>query len=395
MPDASRAFMTIPPAICLALATSTLLSAQQPAPSAPTIQAGAFRVVDSIAEAEFAKDRLGSFTVAVVSGRDMVWAKSYGHMDKARTRPATPAAVYRIASLTKQVTTVMLLQLVEQKRVQLNDRVDKYFPEIRRVNSPFGPIESPTLVQLATMTSGLARDPADRRRSGKGLPADWLAVLDSALPTTSYARLPGTGYGYSNVGFSILGAAIARAAQQSYTTYITRHILVPLGMSSTGFELTPAMREQLAEGVDYDTLIKDTLNYADAAEGHRTGPGLAVPAGGLYSTVGDLAKLVALQIGFGPDSVLRQETLTLRDSVPVTSFPALHFGYGLGFQVARWSDTVAVGHSGNTAGYTSQIYYDTRRKYGVIVLRSAAGGHADAHRLAGEVYRKLRSWLPK
>jgi CubicO group peptidase (beta-lactamase class C family) len=166
-------------------------------------------------------------------------------------------------------------------------------------------------------------------------------------------------------------------------------------MSSTGFELTTAMREHLAEGVDYDELYKDTLNYADAADSHRTGPGLSVPAGGLYSTVGDLAKLLALQIGFGPDSVLREETLKLRESVPVTSFPALDFGYGLGFQAARWADTVAAGHSGNVAGYTSQMFYDTQRKYGVIVLRSAAGGHADAGRLAGRAYRKLRSTLPR
>jgi CubicO group peptidase (beta-lactamase class C family) len=293
------------------------------------------------------------------------------------------------------VTTIMLLQLVEQKRVQLSDRVEKYFPEIRRVKSPFGPIESPTLVQLATMNSGLARDPADERRSQKGLPADWLTVLDSALPNTSYARLPGTGYGYSNVGFSILGAAMARAAQQNYTSYVTRHILAPLGMSSTAFELTPAMREKLTEGVDYDVLVKDSLNYSDAAEDHRRGLGIGVPAGALYSTVGDLAKLLALQIGFGPDSVLRQDMLKLRESVPVTSFPSLAFGYGLGFQAARWADTVAAGHSGNLSGYTSQMYYDTQRKYGVIVLRSAAGGEADASRLAGRAYRKLRSTLPK
>jgi CubicO group peptidase (beta-lactamase class C family) len=387
--------VTIPRAVGLLVAMSTLLPAQGPAPSGPRFLPEAFRLVDSIAEAEFAKDRLGSFTVGVVSGRDLVWAKSYGYEDRARMRPATPATVYRVASITKQVTTVMLLQLVEQKRVRLSDRADKYFPEIRDVLSPVGPTESPTLVQLATMNSGLARDPADERRSQKGLPADWLSVLVAALPKTSYARLPGTGYGYSNVGFSILGAAIARAAQQSYTTYVTRHILAPLGMSSTGFELTTAMREHLAEGVDYDELYKDTLNYADAADSHRTGPGLSVPAGGLYSTVGDLAKLLALQIGFGPDSVLREETLKLRESVPVTSFPALDFGYGLGFQAARWADTVAAGHSGNVAGYTSQMFYDTQRKYGVIVLRSAAGGHADAGRLAGRAYRKLRSTLPR
>jgi CubicO group peptidase (beta-lactamase class C family) len=385
----------IPPVTCLLLSISTLVSAQAPAPSGPAFHPETFRLVDSIAEAEFAKDRLGSFTVGVVSGRDLVWVKSYGHADRARTRPATPQTVYRIASITKQVTAIMLLQLVDQKRVQLSDRVDKYFPEIRLVQSTLGTIEPPTLVQLATMTSGLARDPVDGRRAQHGLPATWLTVLDSALPKTSYARLPGTGYGYSNVGFSILGAAIARAAQQSYTTYVSGHILAPMGMSSTGFELTPVMREHLAEGVDYDVLVKDSLNYADAAQDHREGLGIGVPAGALYSTVGDLAKLVAIQIGFGPDSVLRPEMLKLRESVPVTSFPTLAFGYGLGFQVARWADTVAVGHSGNLSGYTSQIYYDAERKYGVIVLRSAAGGQADASRLAGRAYRKLRSMLPR
>jgi CubicO group peptidase (beta-lactamase class C family) len=100
-----------------------------------------------------------------------------------------------------------------------------------------------------------------------------------------------------SVGFSILGPAVARAAQQDYTTFVTRHIPAPLGMTSTNFELTPAMRQHLAEGVDYDELYKDTLNYADAAQNHRTGLGLSVPSGGLYSTVGDLAKLVALRSG--------------------------------------------------------------------------------------------------
>jgi hypothetical protein len=93
--------------------------------------------------------------------------------------------------------------------------------------------------------------------------------------------------------------------------------------------------------------------------------------------------------------VLRQETLKLRETVPVTSFPTLDFGYGLGFQAVRWADTAAAGHSGNLSDYTSQVYYETQRKYGEIVLRSAAGGHADAHRLAGRAHSKLRSTLPK
>jgi CubicO group peptidase (beta-lactamase class C family) len=94
----------------------------------PTFTAQALGQVDSTAAAEFAKDSLGSITIGVVSGPSMVWARSYGFADRARKQPATPQTVYRIASVTKQLTALMLLQLAETKRVQLSDPVDRYFP---------------------------------------------------------------------------------------------------------------------------------------------------------------------------------------------------------------------------------------------------------------------------
>jgi CubicO group peptidase (beta-lactamase class C family) len=348
----------------------------------------AMRLVDSIAEAEFRRDSLGSITVAVVNGRDVAWAKSYGFADRQRTTRATPASVYRIASITKQVTAVALMQLVDAKTVRLSDPVDLYFEEIRAVR---GLTRPPTLLQLATMTSGLARDPMDRRKWQSGAVDGWTERVAAAMPATEAVAEPGTTYRYSNVGYAILGAAIARAAGTPYVEYVRAKILRPLGMPSTDFVLSPDMRARLAVGVDYDELYKDTLNYEDAAADHRNGPGLGVPSGGLYATVGDVAKLVSLQLGFGPDSVLSLAALRQRNGIPVTSFPTLDFGYGLGTQVARWGDTTAVGHSGNTAGYTSQIYYDVAGRFGVIVLRSAGGGRSDAHRLAGRAFRKLLS----
>jgi len=228
-----------------------------------------FRLVDSIAEAEFRKDSLGSITVAVVNGRELVWQKSYGFTDRQRTQRATPATVYRIASITKQFTAIALLQLVERKAVRLSDPVDQYVPEIRAVR---GLVRPPSLVQLATMTSGLARDPTDRRKYGNGPVDGWMATLFSALPATEAVSEPGTTYRYSNVGYVILGAAIARAAKTPYVDYVRARIVRPLGMTSTDFVLSETMRSRLATGVDYDVLYKDTLNYEDAADGHRTGP---------------------------------------------------------------------------------------------------------------------------
>lgn len=347
-----------------------------------------FRLVDSIAEAEFRKDSLGSITIGVVNGRELVWVKSYGFADRGKTVRATPASVYRIASLTKQFTAIALMQLVEAKKVRLSDPVDMYVPEIRTVR---GLTRPPMLVQLATMSSGLARDPMDRRKWRDGSLDRWIETLVATLPETEALAEPGTTYRYSNIGYSILGAAIERAAGSPYVEHVRTRIIRPLGMTSTDFVLSPNMRARLATGVDYDVLVKDRLNYEDAAASHREEPGIGAPGGGLYSTVGDLAKLVSLQLGFGPDSVLSLDALRLRNGIPVTTYSTLDFGYGMGVQVARWGDTTAVGHSGNTSGYTAQVYYDIASRFGVIVLRSAGGGHADAHVLAGAAFRKLRS----
>jgi CubicO group peptidase (beta-lactamase class C family) len=238
-------------ALGLLLVLSTV--SQRPLPP-PQFRTEALRRVDSIATAEFAKDSLGSITISVVSGPHSIWAQSYGYADSARTRLATPATVYRIASITKQFTAIMLMQLLERHQVHLADPVERYLPEARRVRGSGAGSAGVTLVQLATMTSGLARDPNDGRRSQTGLPEHWMSTLMAALPKTEYTGQPGAGYRYSNIGYAILGAALARAAKVAYLDYQRRYILRPLGMSSTDFQLTPALHQRLATGVDYDEL---------------------------------------------------------------------------------------------------------------------------------------------
>lgn len=93
--------------------------------------------------------------------------------------------------------------------------------------------------------------------------------------------------------------------------------------------------------------------------------------------------------------MLRRETLKLRDEIPVAAYPSLDYGNGLGYQAYRGGDTVAVGHSGNLAGHSPRWCCMTPSAFGVIVLRNAAGGQADAGRLARRAFRKLRSMLSR
>ena len=106
-----------------------------------------------------ARSPMGSLTVGVVSGDKLMWTKSYGNAESVISLTANQDTVYRIGSITKMFTATMLEQLVEAGKVGLKDPVEKYFPEVNRVQKRYKDAPPITLLQLATHTSGLSREP--------------------------------------------------------------------------------------------------------------------------------------------------------------------------------------------------------------------------------------------
>lgn len=335
----------------------------------------AINAIDAMASAEFEKDRVGSVTVGVVAGPKLVWTRSYGLADMEKNIPATRDSVYRIGSITKQFTAVMLLQLVQDGKVRLSDPVEKHFPEIRLVQVAPGlsrgltpPI---TLVQLATMTSGLAREPENLPKYLVGPVAQWEKVLIAALPHTKYDIEPDTQYQYSNIGYAILGAALGRAAATPYTTWVQQRILTPLQMKSTMFESNAAIADTLTKGYEIDR--NGSVSF-DAPLREHAGRGYKVPNGALYTTIDDLAKFVSFELGEGPSSVLPKDVWEANVTRVNSSNGDLNSAYGIGFMLTRRGTDVFLGHSGSVAGYTAQAMVHRASKTGVIVLRNAGGG---------------------
>src|SRR5262249_1691988 len=126
--------------------------------AAPGLQ-DAIRQVDTLAAGEYAKDPVGGLTVGIVAGPALVWTKSYGYAGMENKQPASADTAYRIGSITKQFTALMLLQLVEKGTLHLTDVVEKHLPEIKQVPKFRSDAPAITFLQLATMTSGLAREP--------------------------------------------------------------------------------------------------------------------------------------------------------------------------------------------------------------------------------------------
>jgi D-alanyl-D-alanine carboxypeptidase len=347
------------------LASTSVAAAQTPA-------ASALARVDSLAAHEYAKDSAGSLTIGVVTASGLQWTKSYGYADVSAHRPAIRQTVYRIGSITKMFTGLMLQQLVAEGKIQLSDPVERYYPEIKEVRGYEKLPKPTTVVELATMTSGLAREPEQEGPFWTGPVSTWDSTLHLALPHTNFDHAPGPPFVYSNIGYAILGATLGRAAGVPYVQWETQHILQPLGMQHSAFEIVPQIAADVARG--YDILISGQASPAMSIREGIAGRGYKVPNGALFTTVDDLSKFLLLQLGLGPADVVPQARLDSAYRAVIRPDGTLSSQYGIGFSAEAHPPAVWYGHNGGVAGYTSVMLYDRDRKVGVIVLRSATGG---------------------
>ncbi|HIA49792.1 MAG TPA: class C beta-lactamase-related serine hydrolase, partial [Acidobacteria bacterium] len=140
----------------LSILTSSVVVLVNTRPSTAQTSAGfeaALTQIDRMAQTELGQDDIGSLTVGVVKQGALVWTKSYGFADMAARKVATVDTVYRIGSITKPFTALMLLQLVERGVVRFSDPVERYLPAINEVQNRIDGAPPISLVQLATMTS--------------------------------------------------------------------------------------------------------------------------------------------------------------------------------------------------------------------------------------------------
>jgi CubicO group peptidase (beta-lactamase class C family) len=373
----------------IAVVAVVALSVALPAARQATPQrdyTAALEQIDALA-AQTHRGAVGGITIGVVVGPRLVWTKSYGFANAEANREASADTVYRIGSVTKQFTALMLLQLAEQGKLKLTDPVEKYVPELSAIPK-FHPAAPPiTLLQLATMTSGLAREPKGPSDHSQGPVSVWPKRVLASLPQTSYQYEPGTQYLYSNIGYATLGLALERAAERPFTEYVQERVVSALGMTQTAFELTPSMRQNVARGYS----LRDAKADWSASERELDGRGYRVPNGALMSTVGDLAKFISFELGEGP-WIIKKETQDANFTRIQLANGALTSGYGVGFMANRRGTLVALGHGGSTAGFRASAIFDRVTKTGVIVLRNS---DLDASGLAMNALEKIAAAATK
>ena len=326
-------------------------------------------------------DGIGSITAGVFIGDELAWSGGFGVTDRDTRQPAGPRNIYRTGSISKSVTAVLMMLLAEDGVLGLDDPVRGVLGAVEGLAEP-RPRQPPlTFRHLASHTGGLIREP-ELEGAASGPISGWESKILESIPHTRYQTEPGEAYAYSNIGYGILGLALSRAAGRPFMELVRERIFEPLGMSSSTFVVDRPLRSRLAAGyVNRDGRVDAALPAREHA-----GRGYKVPNGGVYSTVGDLARFAAGVTG--ALELLSEESRTAMLSIQTPE--SEETGYGLGFSLRRDDDgTWWASHGGSVAGYNAHLLFQPQSRIGVVLLRNYNGGRTDLGRAALDLGREL------
>ena len=293
------------------------------------------------------KARIPGVTVGFSQG-DVEWVKGYGYADLENRVPATARSSYRLASVTKPMTAVAILQLVEQGKIDLDAPVQTYVPYF-----PVKPFPV-TVRQLLGHLGGIYayrdskaekhfKEHKDTRQS--------IAVFEQF----DLIAEPGTRFRYTSYGYNLLGAVIESASGESYGGYMRRHVWGPLGMDTIVMDDPDAVIAHRARGYRLDGKEWKNAEFVDISS--------RFSAGGTRASVPDM---LAFGRGVHEGKILSAASVAAMVQPMVTRAGRLT-DYGMGWEVVPTGGRYAIAHSGQQPETVTYLYSFPSRKLTLAV----------------------------
>ena len=309
----------------------------------------------------------------------------HGEARQDTRQPIDAATAYNWASITKTFTAIAILQLRDRGMLSLDDPAVRYVPELRQVHDAYGSIDDITIRHLLTHSAGF-RNPTWPWDCDDSANCDWQpfeptkwSQVAAMLPYTHVDFKPGTRWSYSNPGYVFLGQIIERLSGDDFEVYITKNILMPLGMTESYFDRAPWFLEPHVSA----SYIRAGSKLTPQPFNFDTG--ITTSNSGLKSPITDMEKYARFLIG-EPGNKLYDIVLK-RSSVEEAwtgVLPAIQIGeaptaytsgpqgaqphMGLGFFSLSTSGHRYIYHDGDQGGFSAELLIDPERKCASILI---------------------------
>jgi CubicO group peptidase (beta-lactamase class C family) len=341
----------------------------KPASTKPVANSTSYDAIDAYIEGQMRRLKMPGVALAIVEGDKIVRLRGFG-----RSRPGgetpTPQTPFLIGSVTKSVTALAVMQLVESGKVSLDAPVKHYLPWFR-VADPEASARI-TVRHLLNQTSGMSTLAGMICVDDSDDSPDATERQARAFSTLKLNRPVGASFQYCNLNYNLLGLVIEAASGQSYAEYVQEHIFTPLDMHHTYTSQVRAKQNGLAMGHRYWFGIPIAAHNIPI-------PPSSMPAGGLISTSEDMAHYLIAHLNggrYGEAQIISSASIDElhRDVAEQRVLGASVTAYGMGWFVDKLDGTKLVSHGGNVPDFSAFVGLLPEKKKGVVLLVNADHG---------------------
>jgi len=310
---------------------------------------------DEFVEQQMKFDKTPGLTIGFIKD-GFVWVKGYGFADLENKVPAKPESAYRLASVTKSMTAVAIMQLVEKKKIDLDAEVQTYVPYFPKKQWPV------TVRQVLGHIGGLSHyKNADQELHIKEHKStrDAIAIFQDF----DLVSEPGTRYNYSSYGYNLLGAIVESASGMSYGDYMKQNLWGPAGMTDTRMDDPQDVIPNRVRGY---RLVNGALKNSEFVDISSR-----FAAGGTRSTVPDLLKYAT--------SIMEGRLLSGEGTTAATTSMSTRDGrltnYAMGWETTPFNGRYILTHSGGQQETTTLLYVLPRRKLALAIGMNFESGN--------------------
>lgn len=302
-----------------------------------------------------------AITFAVRHRDDLILSTAHGHANLEAGIPVTPQHIFRVASHSKWFTATAILQLSEQGKLRLDDRLGQFIPWLQ------GSIAAATVREALNHAAGITRDGYDNDHWQLAHPFPDVAQLQELVERDGAVLERNRMLKYSNIGYSLLGLVIEAASGLPYHRYMQDHIVEPLGLQSTGPETNEQAQSRMVTGYSSRGLLLPRMPLPDVETGAMAA------ATGFYSTAEDLTRFAAAH--FYGNETLISDAAKREMHRPYWMVSDME-SYGLGTTVMSVGKRQLPGHSGGFPGHSTRTVLDPEDQFAISLLTSESAGAA-------------------
>jgi serine beta-lactamase-like protein LACTB len=322
---------------------------------AAMLSATKMETIEATLSTERSRWNAPGLSAAIVADYNLIWSRGLGLADLEQRVAATPATVYRIASISKTITAVAVMQLAEQGKLDLDAPIQRYCPAFPEKPLPITARQ--LLAHLSGIRGYLSTEELYNTHHYTNLVEPLALFKDDPLQFE-----PGAQFSYTTYGYTILGCAIEGASSMTYVDYVRQHIVHTAGMGHTRPDDV------------YAIIANRAQSYRKAPDGEVQNEPLAdtsykIPGGGWCSTAEDLAKFaVAVQT----DGLITKETLEQMLTRQKTRDGQV-IPFGLGWAIGERNGHQEVWHTGALQGVSTILYMRPEQGFAAVLLLNING----------------------